>query len=110
MLVRRALQSLRRATLILSLGILGVLAPSTDDAWVSVASASENEIHIGDQLQAIDDVTLDEARIRKGSRVSVSGRTVRSGLVFLDVALADGHVVRALPLTSVRRTFRIVRG
>lgn len=110
MLVRRAAQLLRRATLILSLGSLGLLVPSAPDAWVASANAGENEIHIGDQLQAIDDVTLDEAQIRKGSRVSVSGRTVRSGLVFLDVALADGHVVRALPITSVRRTFRIVRG
>ncbi len=66
------------------------------------------EIRVGDELMAIDDVSLDDARICKGSKVSVSGRAVRSGKVFLDVALADGHVVRAVPMVEIWRSFRVV--
>lgn len=75
--------------------------------FIGEASAG-GEIRVGDELMAIDDVSLDEARICKGSKVSVSGRAVRSGKVFLDVALADGHVVRAVPMAEIRRSFRVV--
>lgn len=72
------------------------------------AAHAEGEIRVGDELMAIDDVSLDQARICKGSKVSVSGRAIRSGKVFLDVALADGHVVRAVPMAEIRRSFRVV--
>jgi hypothetical protein len=110
MLRSQAARSVRRALMFFSLCLAAFAAPSLDSRTQSVAEAGENEIHVGDQLQAVNDVTLDQAQIRKGSRVSVAGRTVRSGLVFLDVALADGHVVKAQPLTSIRRTFRLIRG
>jgi hypothetical protein len=75
--------------------------------WVRSAFA-DGEIRVGDELLAIDDVSLDEARICKGSKVSVSGRAVRAGKVFLDVALADGHVVKAVPMAEIRKSFRVV--
>lgn len=76
---------------------------------ISVAEASKG-VQVGDQLEAIVDVELDEALIRKGSKVSVSRRSVAGGRVLLDVALADGHVVRAVPLAEIMKTFRRVSG
>ena len=75
--------------------------------FIAEANAG-GEIRVGDELMAIDDVSLDDARICKGSKVSVSGRAVRAGKVFLDVALADGHVVRAVPMVEIWRSFRVV--
>jgi len=69
---------------------------------------ADGEIRVGDELMAIDDVSLDQARICKGSKVSVSGKAIRAGVVFLDVALADGHVVRSIPMIEIRRSFRVV--
>lgn len=77
-------------------------------AFIVPEAQAGGEIRVGDELMAIDDVSLDEARICKGSKVSVSGRAVRSGKVFLDVALADGHVVRAVPMVEIWRSFRVV--
>ena len=53
-------------------------------------------------------LSLDEAVVRKGSKVSVSRKSKAGGQVFLDVALADGHVVRAVPLTSIVKSFERV--
>lgn len=72
------------------------------------AEASASEIGVGDTLQAIRDVSLDEAVIAEGSKVSVSGKRSVSGAVVVDVALADGHVVKGLPLSQVKQSFRRV--
>lgn len=72
------------------------------------AEASASEIGVGDTLQAIRDVSLDEAVIAEGSKVSVSGKRAVSGAVVVDVALADGHVVKGLPLSQVKQSFRRV--
>lgn len=76
-------------------------------ADVSVAHADEG-VKVGASLEATSDVSLDEATIRKGSKVSVSAKRVVGGRVFLDVALADGHVVKAVPLPDIQRSFRVV--
>lgn len=68
--------------------------------------AGEAEIKIGDTLQAVRDVSLDEAIIAEGSKVSVSGRRKANGFVVLDVALADGHVVKGVPLAEIRKSFK----
>ena len=68
------------------------------------------ELQIGDMLQALEDVELDDAIVAKGSKVSVSGLKSAGGRVLLDVALADGHVVRAVPLGRIRTHFQRVDG
>ncbi|NUP09238.1 MAG: hypothetical protein HOW73_24570 [Polyangiaceae bacterium] len=73
-----------------------------------VLSVQGADIKVGDQLQATRDVSLDEAIIAEGSKVSVSGKRSASGHVLLDVALADGHVVRGVPLVEIRKSFRRV--
>ncbi len=65
-------------------------------------------IKVGDTLQATRDVSLDEAIIAEGSKVSVSGKRSSSAGVVLDVALADGHVVKGVPLVEIRKSFRRV--
>ncbi len=74
---------------------------------VAVAEAGR-EIKVGDTLQAIRDVSLDEAIVAEGSKVNVSGKHAKNGGVLVDVALADGHVVRGVPLLEVQKNFRRV--
>ena len=77
---------------------------------VASASASERGFRVGDMLQALEDVQLDEATIASGSKVSVRAQKKVGGRVLLDLALADGHIVRAIPLTALRGSFRRVDG
>lgn len=86
------------------------VAGSQNPVGVSLVgeARADGEIKIGDQLMAIGEVSLDEARLVRGSKISVSGKTVASGKVFLDVALADGHVVKAVPMAEIRKNFRRV--
>ena len=44
----------------------------------------------------------------EGSKVQVSGRRVTKAGVTVDVALADGHVVKGLALPEVQKNFRRV--
>lgn len=80
------------------------------DSVPSAAAAGQEarEIRVGDTLQAIRDVSLDEAIVAEGSKVNVSGKHAKSGAVLVDVALADGHVVRGVPLAEVQKNFRRV--
>lgn len=73
-------------------------------------ASKEKTVEVGDVLRATVDVSLDEAVIRKGSTVSVSRKSRAAGRVFVDVALADGHVVRAVPLASIVKSFERVEG
>src|SRR2546428_12136 len=73
-----------------------------------VACAGEPTIDVGTELQATTDVTLHQAEIAKGSKVSVTQVLVRSGRVDgLSVALADGHVVK-VTMSQVHSFFRVV--
>ncbi len=84
-------------------------APSEDSEAASTELSSRveaSDIKVGDLLEAVRDVSLDEAIIAEGSKVSVSGKRTASGSVLLDVALADGHVVRGVPLVEIRKSFR----
>ena len=79
------------------------------DVVPAVAEAEAGrEIRVGDTLQAIRDVSLDEAVVAEGSKVNVSGKHAKNGSVLVDVALADGHVVRDVPLLEVQKNFRRV--
>ena len=72
-------------------------------------SPETGELRVGDTLEATRDVSLDEAVLVAGSRVSVSAKHAASGAVVVDVALADGHVVRGVPLGEIQKNFRRVR-
>lgn len=74
---------------------------------VAVAEAGR-EIRVGDTLQAVREVSLDEAVLAEGAKVNVSAKHAKNGSVMVDVALADGHVVRDLPLAEVQKNFRRV--
>lgn len=77
--------------------------PSSQRARVSGA-----DFKVGDVLEALDDVSLDEAVVAKGSKISVSARRRALNKVMFDVALADGHVVKGVPLADIAKNFRRV--
>ena len=81
---------------------------ATAEQPASVAPAKKAAVEVGDLLQATEDVSLDEAVIRKGSKITVSKKSKAAGRVFLDVALADGHVVRQVPLANIMKSFERV--
>jgi hypothetical protein len=72
------------------------------------ARAEERSLDVGTELMATSDVTLHQAEIAKGSRVSVT-KLGRSGgqVESVSVALADGHVVK-MTMTQVHTFFRVV--
>jgi hypothetical protein len=92
------------------------LVPATGDAVKAAADTGVDdfavrgsaEIRVGAELMAIKEITLDEAVIARGSKVSVTRKAVQGGEIFLDVALADGHVVKAVPLVRIQQSFRLV--
>lgn len=66
------------------------------------------EITVGSQLEALQDVTLGQAELSKGSKVNVVKVVHRKGnLASVDVELADGQVTRA-PATTIRTFFRVI--
>jgi hypothetical protein len=73
------------------------------------AIAAETPIQVGTELVATSDVTLHQAEIAKGSRVSVT-KVTRSGeqLDAVSVALADGHVVK-VTMAQVHTYFRVAQ-
>jgi hypothetical protein len=73
----------------------------------TVALAEGSDVRVGDRLVAVVDVELDAAVVRAGSHVSVVARKKREGRLTFDVALADGHVVKAVPLQRLRSSFRV---
>jgi prepilin-type processing-associated H-X9-DG protein len=75
---------------------------------VGVALADERPIGVGTELMATSDVTLHQAEIAKGSRVSVTKLSESGGRVeSVNVALADGHVVK-VTIAQVHTFFRVV--
>ncbi len=102
----RLLRALSAAALLFA-GHVAVEAAAGSTAG---AMANPRTVEVGDQLRATQDVTLDEAVIRKGSKISVSRKSKAAGRVFLDVALADGHVVKGVPLADILKSFERVEG
>ncbi len=72
-------------------------------------AAEENDLVVGTELVATADVALHKAEIAKGSHVSVTKLLLSRGrLDGVDVALADGHVVK-VTLGTVRSYFQIAQ-
>jgi len=75
---------------------------------VALADDERSDIAVGTELEATSDVTLHQAEIAKGSKVSVTKVLGRSGQIDgLSVALADGHVVK-VTMTQVHSYFRVI--
>jgi hypothetical protein len=99
---------------ILALAVL-VASPSLfegDKTWgerqahAETASAGD-DLAVGVELLAVEDVSMHRAELVKGARVSVTKRNLRDGrLESVSVALADGHVLK-LPIGAVRTYFRV---
>ncbi|MFO0549706.1 MAG: hypothetical protein U0271_15040 [Polyangiaceae bacterium] len=87
----------------------GTRAAHADEAPLSQGTrVAGSDFKVGDVLEALDDVSLDEAVVAKGSKVSVSGKRRALNKVMFDVALADGHVVKGVPLADIAKNFRRV--
>ncbi len=92
---------------IVALGAMATLPLEGGSLLAPTVAHADGEMRVGDRLVAVTDVELDAAIIRAGSHVSVVGRKATAGRVLLDVALADGHVVKAVPLSRLRASFRV---
>lgn len=69
---------------------------------------AEGAISVGDHLEALSDVSLQRAEIRKGSRVHVTRVVQNQGSTVIDVELPDGHIVKNLSMSQLRSSFRVV--
>jgi hypothetical protein len=93
----------------LALAILLALAavPAAGVMAERPAAAAESPLQVGTELVATTDVTLHQAEIAKGSRVSVTKLSQNAGKVdAVSVALADGHVVK-VTIAQVHTFFRV---
>jgi hypothetical protein len=92
--------------------LLGLLAAPVLDTTLgnnAAFAAEETDLAIGTELVATADVALHKADIAKGSHVSVTKLLLSRGhLDGVDVALADGHVVK-VTLGTVRSYFAVAQ-
>lgn len=101
---------MRRATrLALSLLLAVAAVPAAGAVAPRPALAAEEpDIAVGTELMATSDITLHQAEIAKGSKVSVTKLTKSGGqLDAVSVALADGHVVK-VTMAQVHTYFKVV--
>lgn len=94
-----------------TVAVLSAVVSVSSDAtpsFGSVAHAQDAEIKIGANLRAIQSVSLDDAVLAVGDQISVTAMRIQGGAVFLDVSLADGHVVKTVPIEQIRKSFRVV--
>ncbi len=107
--LRTILRVLRIHRIGLAVALALFATPMIDAATgANEARAEEDPIAVGTELMATSDVTLHQAELVRGSRVSVTKLNLRDGkLDSVNVALADGHVVK-MPLAAVRSYFRVV--
>jgi hypothetical protein len=92
--------------------LLALLAAPVLDATLGnnpALAAEENDLVVGAELVATADVALHKAEIAKGSHVSVTKLLLNGGrLDGVDVALADGHVVK-VTMGAVRTYFQLAQ-
>jgi hypothetical protein len=93
------------------MGAPAILGMSSATTWSTVLLASDaTRWGPGTELEARRPIELDGARLREGGRASIVGIQMREGEpVAADVALADGHVCRGLPLSDLAQAFRATR-
>ena len=92
--------------------VLATLAVPALDATLghnAALAAEEHDLMVGTELVATADIALHKADIAKGSHVSITKLLLSRGrLDGVDVALADGHVVK-VTLGTVRTYFQIAQ-
>ncbi|AKT37348.1 hypothetical protein [Chondromyces crocatus] len=90
--------------LALTLGSTLAAAETRQNAETETSS----DFTVGARLQAVDSVTISQAEIAKGSKVSVIKLQHRQGhLASIDVELADGFIAR-VPISKARAAFRVI--
>jgi hypothetical protein len=100
---------LPRVLLAVVLATVAVPALDATLGYNAALAAEEHDLMVGTELVATADIALHKADIAKGSRVSVTKLLLRRGrLDGVDVALADGHVVK-MTLGTVRTYFQIAQ-
>jgi hypothetical protein len=102
----RLLHALAALPVLLALELVAAVGDARPAGVAASERVAGSVIKVGDTLQAVRDVSLDEAIVAEGSKVQVSGRRVTKAGVLVDVALADGHVVKGLALPEVEKNFR----
>ncbi|MEO5725379.1 MAG: hypothetical protein ABI134_14650 [Byssovorax sp.] len=90
--------------------LLAAVATPVLDATLghnTAIAAEEHDLVVGTELVATADVALHKADIAKGSHVSITKLLLSRGqLDGVNVALADGHVVK-VTLGTVRTYFQV---
>jgi hypothetical protein len=109
LVVRTIFRVPRASRLLLVLVLASAALPAVELLAGGVALANEERaLEIGTELMATSDVTLHQAEIAKGSKVSVTKLSKNGGQVdAVSVALADGHVVK-VTIAQVHTYFRVV--
>lgn len=71
--------------------------------------AAVDDLNIGTELLALEDVHIARADINKGAKLTVTSRKLREGqLESVDIALADGYVVKKVSVPTIRAYFRVL--
>jgi hypothetical protein len=88
---------------------LALVAPSTSAAASPTPTEDRPELAQGDELEALRDLEIRGATLRKGARVRVvhiarEDRRITS----VSLELADGHVLTGVPYDTVKKSFRRV--
>lgn len=110
--MRTRVSTLRYALFAAALGACSAFAAAAVEPLVSahVAAAADEEIAVGTELEATEGVQLGRAEIAKGSKVSVTKIDGRQGdPSSVDLALADGQVVKKVAMGTIRSYFRVVQ-
>lgn len=85
----------------------GAWGPWIEREALAETTSAGDDLAVGVELEALQDVAIHRAELTKGSRVSVTKRNLRDGrLESVSVALADGHVLK-MPIGAVRTYFRV---
>ncbi|EYF01368.1 hypothetical protein [Chondromyces apiculatus] len=96
----------------LALGLATAISLGSPLAAADTREAAHTEdasgFAVGARLQAVDSVTVSQAEIAKGSKVSVIKLQHRQGhIASIDVELADGFIAR-VPIQKARSAFRVI--
>jgi|SRR5688572_14363830 hypothetical protein len=97
------------AGVVIAFGAAGLEPVVTEREAAAETTSFLDGIVVGAELMATDDIRLARADIAKGAKVSITKLLVRQGqIASVELALADGHVVKKVALATIRDFFRIV--
>ena len=97
-------------SILIALVALGLPVQSAPGTSRADTVALSQPFTAGDQLEAVRDVNLREAKLSKGSRVTVVKVSHDRGQpVSVSLELKDGHVLHGVAYRKVRQHFRRVQ-